>query len=508
MGDFSLEVDNHDSSKIIVTSWSTKLLSESYIFVKSEFVQDSQRLPTGLHKTFKVSAQAITSMADTDGDGLHDDEEIIWGSNPNVADTDGDGIPDGLEVLLYKTDPAKRDSDGDGIDDNIEIFVLGTSPNNPDSDGDGINDLLDASPTGVVIIDIDNNKRVDLFVLGKTSDTSQAILAYDTQTSKQTGGINIPNWFNAIDVKATADINGNTYNEFVVLGKTADGKNSWLIFDSKTRKIIQSLAFPSWFQVAQLEVVDDFNGNSKDALIVFGQTSDQKKVWFLHDSGLRKEIKRYIYPNAFQATEIKVIKDMNANSVPEVITAGTLSTGQSAWKVQDLNTLKNISEKAQPNWMQVSNISTLHDASWRKEDDILSLATSSDGKKFLIAQDSQNKSTTFSYTLPNWFTPLQTLSLKDIDGNGYSEALVLGRSGSQYALWAIDTNHKKIILSYSFPGWFTPNNVNPITDVNSDGYEDIQVLGLTSDNKVTFMIFSGLTGQNIKSIKLPGWFKF
>jgi hypothetical protein len=38
------------------------------------------------------------ASADSDGDGLTDDEEIALGTNPNVADTDGDGINDGIEV--------------------------------------------------------------------------------------------------------------------------------------------------------------------------------------------------------------------------------------------------------------------------------------------------------------------------------------------------------------------------------------------------------------------------
>jgi hypothetical protein len=36
---------------------------------------------------------------DTDGDGLHDQGELIVGTNVTIPDTDGDGLPDGAEVL-------------------------------------------------------------------------------------------------------------------------------------------------------------------------------------------------------------------------------------------------------------------------------------------------------------------------------------------------------------------------------------------------------------------------
>ena len=61
------------------------------------------------------------------------------GSDPLVADSDGDGIRDGEEVNTYGSDPTSGDSDSDGLSDSQEA-TLGTSPNNPDSDGDGLLD--------------------------------------------------------------------------------------------------------------------------------------------------------------------------------------------------------------------------------------------------------------------------------------------------------------------------------------------------------------------------------
>ena len=70
---------------------------------------------------------------DTDLDGLTDDAEANeHNTDPLVADTDGDGISD-------DEDP---DDDGDGISDEEEN-ENGTDPKNPDTDGDGVVDSLD-----------------------------------------------------------------------------------------------------------------------------------------------------------------------------------------------------------------------------------------------------------------------------------------------------------------------------------------------------------------------------
>jgi hypothetical protein len=81
-------------------------------------------------------SQALASLqlnvlgVDTDQDGLSDSVETNTGSyngptdtgtDPNVADTDGDGLNDGQEVLVYSTNPLNLDTDGDGLTDGQEV---------------------------------------------------------------------------------------------------------------------------------------------------------------------------------------------------------------------------------------------------------------------------------------------------------------------------------------------------------------------------------------------------
>ncbi|MBN1501904.1 hypothetical protein JW930_00030 [Candidatus Woesearchaeota archaeon] len=107
---------------------------------------------------------------DSDDDGASDYVEVQWYTNALNPDTDGDGMPDGWEILFgldplnddsaqdgdndylsnideygYGTDPTDEDSDDDYLLDGIEV-VLGLSPVEPDSDGDTVIDGLDAFP--------------------------------------------------------------------------------------------------------------------------------------------------------------------------------------------------------------------------------------------------------------------------------------------------------------------------------------------------------------------------
>ena len=103
----------------------------------------------------------IAYLRDRDGDGVFDREERFHGSDDTLADSDGDGLGDFDEVKegweagagLMKdgyprqvfSDPTSADADGDGLDDPAERLA-GTDPYNPDTDGDTILDGADDKP--------------------------------------------------------------------------------------------------------------------------------------------------------------------------------------------------------------------------------------------------------------------------------------------------------------------------------------------------------------------------
>lgn len=92
----------------------------------------------------------LTQNIDTDSDGLPDEDEILFGTDPNDPDTDGDGLLDGIEVDLADgsgcPNPLIADSDSDGLLDGFEVNQLGTSPCNDDTNGNGILDATDPFP--------------------------------------------------------------------------------------------------------------------------------------------------------------------------------------------------------------------------------------------------------------------------------------------------------------------------------------------------------------------------
>ncbi len=68
---------------------------------------------------YQILQQA--AVADTDLDGLSNEEEKKFGTNVKNADSDGDGLLDGDEIKTFKTNPINADTDSDGKKDGQEI---------------------------------------------------------------------------------------------------------------------------------------------------------------------------------------------------------------------------------------------------------------------------------------------------------------------------------------------------------------------------------------------------
>ncbi len=80
---------------------------------------------------------------DLDMDGLSNDLEIAYGTDPDDFDSDDDGVSDGAEIHTYHTNATNDDSDEDNLGDWDEIFIHLTNPNNNDTDSDLLRDDLE-----------------------------------------------------------------------------------------------------------------------------------------------------------------------------------------------------------------------------------------------------------------------------------------------------------------------------------------------------------------------------
>lgn len=177
----------------------------------------------GLTNLQEQNAGTNPTVADTDGDGLTDGQEVLtYLTNPLVADTDGDGLSDGAEVNgTPATNPKLADTDGDGLTDSQENTIYGTNPTLVDTDGDTYSDAVEIAaetdpllatsvPTGLTVYTADH-VLINEFV----ADNLQGIADED---------LNSPAWLELRNPTGTAvSLNGWALTDDVLV------PNKWLV---------------------------------------------------------------------------------------------------------------------------------------------------------------------------------------------------------------------------------------------------------------------------------------
>jgi hypothetical protein len=147
---------------------------------------------------FTAPPTEIDLLADSDGDGLTDYEEWIFGSNPHNPDTSADGMNDYQKIMLG-LDPTRIDSHGDGLPDwwvvtnqlnhtisqanldangdglsNLQNYLHGTNPWLADTDGDGVSDYDEIMIFGSnpIVMDFDGTRTELLSINGSATNAS------------------------------------------------------------------------------------------------------------------------------------------------------------------------------------------------------------------------------------------------------------------------------------------------------------------------------------------------
>jgi len=116
----------------------------------SEDTTDEESEDTTDEESEDTTDEAAAAAADTDGDGVPDDEDAFPTDPAESVDTDGDG----------EGDAADTDDDGDGIPDNNDAFP--TDPTESvDTDGDGIGDSADTDDDGDGVPDTEDAFPMD-----------------------------------------------------------------------------------------------------------------------------------------------------------------------------------------------------------------------------------------------------------------------------------------------------------------------------------------------------------
>ncbi len=194
-----LDDDNDGTSTLIEEKVGTSALRAD---TDEDGINDTDEIGNNTNKPLDTDGDSIINALDTDDDddGLETSAEILLGTNPLLADTDGDGLSDGDEIgdlMDTNKKPADTDKDGtidaldteddldqdgDGLNNTLEA-QLNTDPKKKDTDGDGIDDAEEVGADVKSPLDSDLDGIIDALDVVDDSDTDNDGLT-DAQETK------------------------------------------------------------------------------------------------------------------------------------------------------------------------------------------------------------------------------------------------------------------------------------------------------------------------------------
>ncbi len=154
---------------------------------------------------------------DSDGDGISDGLEKTYGTNPLASDSDNDGMTDGEEHALG-SDPLNADSDDDKLSDGVELSA-GTNPNDADTDGDDISDLIEGAGFNPPL-DTDGDNTINALDLDSDNDGIQDNLEGANESPiRDSDGDTIPDVVDALTGSGNPlDVDGDGIGDTVECG--------------------------------------------------------------------------------------------------------------------------------------------------------------------------------------------------------------------------------------------------------------------------------------------------
>lgn len=165
-----------------------------------------------------ATATAEWLAADPDGDGLTNEEELQYGTDPQNRDTDGDTIPDGEEVAMGIS-PISKDTDGDGIQDNVDADP-GQLPTPTPKPSETPTPTLTPSPTPTVLPAFPRNQPVAFsFSAESVGEVNKVCVRHDNSG-------NSPDWYvEEVRINAGSDEKTFAFQRWIAEDK-ADGNLS------------------------------------------------------------------------------------------------------------------------------------------------------------------------------------------------------------------------------------------------------------------------------------------
>jgi subtilisin family serine protease len=422
------------------------------------------------------------ALADNDGDGLTNIEEIALGSDLNNPDTDGDGVEDGVEMasgsdLLDKNImvgqngilSAIRDINDDGVKDWINYVVDESSFDIALLNGVDVSELSKFSishnydSAALYLLASRNTDNVDeIGIFGFDSNANRYQLAvYDGMNGVKIGNWNWPATLSDVSFQALDDLTLDGVQEYAISGvHTVNGTRQLIVKDGVTKATYQTFKWPNLWDDTRFVTMTDVTQDDVPEVAMYGRhTRLDKGQLFIYD-GANADSKVDVY------NWNKLWSDIQLVEMDDVDGDGTIDWGQFGQ---------------------------------RKDD----------GRyQWVVKKGNDKRGVIRVFSWPNDLVEVKPLLVADRTEDGIREVALFGvnpDSGRVFVRINDGRLPNERIANISWPASWEDIQVKELGDLNNDGFSEFGLLGYTKTNRtVQLIVKDGQTTTEYGRYTLPG----
>lgn len=526
-------------------------------FIDQTIVYDPENASydTNLISIFPGNKISFIYLTDVDGDGVGIREEVIHGTSPNSADTDGDGLTDEQEIrglllvnsvnlidpdrypAFVRSNPVLADADGDGLFDLAERD-RGLDPNNADTDGDGINDFLDnfngQLPIAVdfELQQVDSVNRINLSGIATPGEGSRV-----SNVTVDWGDLSTPDIFSSvssaplavdIDHDYAAPTGSQTYTITITVSGEDPDMNAisfTYIGDVTVFEETNLNEFAAgWFEHMHLREVADVDGDNDLDLVGFGGSNVLVSTWNGTDpdsaDGDAFNTPLEIWSNDFsiddgytdKAQHIRKLADYDGDGLLDIVGFSNAGVEWSRNNGSGFDAPSFIVANFNTNFNTEQHLRTLGDIDCNGLPDIIGMWI--DGT-YVYLNDSASTPGSVYRASPSWgvnggwVNDTTYRFVSDINNDGCDDIIGFGNTQMFYTLGQPNGMFQPAVVFRTFPqssitanGGWRPN-LHPvlIDDVNDDDLPDIVGFG----NNGVHVWLNESSGSNVAFADATTW---